>query len=582
MDGAFTAVGAEGNRHLPTGYRLGMLAGSSSAGTGGSSASAGLFEQILSLPSSTSKHTSQRDQLTKPAGAEVASYASRTEASGEAQQSARSQPDNESSNYEDDEEKDAATTGNPIPTPNANTVTNTTEESLLATEASTAKLPNTADGGSEAESSSHRAVPIDGESLADGDGQEEVAPQLQLNPLADPTDNGKPVGNETDPTQTMKLGADTPSTTATVAPAEQHSSAGNNLDGQSHPTQVAPVEADLHAGKHGTPTETLAKPTSPLEANQSFAQGEGEAPQRGQGRGQQRGKWYETHNKASTAAQEPRAAEANSPVPSSVTEDQQDARADNLADPHQSLTVDSTSVEFTSAPIDLAIASPFAGDVAEALPQSPGAHSGNALQANEAGALESRSLSESFEPQNPIAKIERQESPGGASASQDSDQLTQAERVRLVQRVARSFARLGPMGGQINIRLHPPQLGSLNVQVRMEGRTMTAKLTTESTAARDAILESLPVLRGRLSEQGFEIASFQVEVADNHADTTSGQFQSGTDHADGGDWQRGGQVDYRRVSAMHRQTLQPPTAYTAPAAASELDMPSRLSIDVQA
>jgi hypothetical protein len=89
MDGAFTAVGAEGNRQLPSGYRLGMLAGSNSAGSVGSKVSAGLFEQILSLPSSSSKHSSQRDQLTKPAGAEVASYASRTEASGEAQTSAR-------------------------------------------------------------------------------------------------------------------------------------------------------------------------------------------------------------------------------------------------------------------------------------------------------------------------------------------------------------------------------------------------------------------------------------------------------------------------------------------------------------
>ncbi|MEZ6133629.1 MAG: flagellar hook-length control protein FliK [Pirellulaceae bacterium] len=104
----------------------------------------------------------------------------------------------------------------------------------------------------------------------------------------------------------------------------------------------------------------------------------------------------------------------------------------------------------------------------------------------------------------------------------DSADLTQQERVRLVQRVARSFARLGPDGGQINLRLHPPQLGSLNVQVRMEGRSMTAVLTTESTAAREAILESLPVLRGRLAEQGFEISQFQVDVAANGSDASQG------------------------------------------------------------
>ncbi len=101
--------------------------------------------------------------------------------------------------------------------------------------------------------------------------------------------------------------------------------------------------------------------------------------------------------------------------------------------------------------------------------------------------------------------------------------LTQQEKIRLIQRVTRSFTRLGVDGGQINLRLHPPQLGSLNVQVRLEGRSMTAKLTTETSAARDAIIESLPVLKNRLAEQGFEISQFLVDVATNdNADATFG------------------------------------------------------------
>jgi flagellar hook-length control protein FliK len=120
---------------------------------------------------------------------------------------------------------------------------------------------------------------------------------------------------------------------------------------------------------------------------------------------------------------------------------------------------------------------------------------------------------------------ERRSAATSAAKSQapgDSVDLTQQERVRLVQRVARSFSRIGPEGGQINLRLHPPQLGSLNVQVRLEGRSMTANLTTESSAARDVILESLPVLRSRLAEQGFEIAHFQVDVAANGSDASQG------------------------------------------------------------
>lgn len=110
--------------------------------------------------------------------------------------------------------------------------------------------------------------------------------------------------------------------------------------------------------------------------------------------------------------------------------------------------------------------------------------------------------------------------PATADNSKQTDGLTQQERVRLVQRIARSFGRLGPTGGQINLRLHPPQLGALNVQVRLEGRDMAARLTTETAAARDVILESLPVLRGRLAEQGFEVSQFQVDVADNSGDAS--------------------------------------------------------------
>jgi flagellar hook-length control protein FliK len=41
---------------------------------------------------------------------------------------------------------------------------------------------------------------------------------------------------------------------------------------------------------------------------------------------------------------------------------------------------------------------------------------------------------------------------------------------------------------------------------------MSAKLTAQSQAAREAILESLPQLKSRLAAQGFEVSSFAVEV----------------------------------------------------------------------
>jgi flagellar hook-length control protein FliK len=580
MDGAFAAVGAEGNRHLPARYRVEMFAGSSSVGTAGSAVSAGLFEQILSLPPSTSRHASQRDERTETAHTNHAGYRSNTEVSGETQESARSQPDSESSSRDDEEE--AATTSDQVPVLTANSVSNATEETVLAAEAPPAELTNTADDGAKLKNGLHSTASLDENNVAVDDVKGEGAPHQPQSPLANSVDNSPLDGNELQPTETVKLGTDMPSATAAAEQAELNESVGNNLDGSSAPMPEAQAEGDTSQDKLSAVIETPATETSQLASNSSPAQLDGEAPQRGQGRGQQRGKWYQTNDNAQTAGQEPSAAGANSPALTAALERPQDAGANQEVDSPVPLTVDSTSIATTPVPTDVAAASPFPANMAEVLPQSSGASSSTAVQASEAGGMESKSLTESFEPQNSATKIERQESKVTPSANQESDQLTQAERVRLVQRVARSFARLGPMGGQINIRLHPPQLGSLNVQVRMEGRTMTAKLTTESTTARDAILESLPVLRGRLAEQGFEVASFQVDVADNHADAASGQSHSGADQSDGSGWQNGRPVDYRRVSAMHHRATNPTVESQAPGGSSGLDRLSPLSIDVQA
>ena len=146
-----------------------------------------------------------------------------------------------------------------------------------------------------------------------------------------------------------------------------------------------------------------------------------------------------------------------------------------------------------------------------------------------------------------------------ATAEPNSAKLNQQETVRLIQRVARSFNRLGPMGGEVNLRLHPPELGSLNVQVRLEGKSMTAKLTAETGAAREVILENLPVLKSRLAEQGIEVALFQVDVADNgNADAGLG---------------RGNQQAFEQQGERQPTHYQPPVhRFISPASNAESDL----------
>ena len=75
----------------------------------------------------------------------------------------------------------------------------------------------------------------------------------------------------------------------------------------------------------------------------------------------------------------------------------------------------------------------------------------------------------------------------------------QVDRVRFVQRVARAFETLGNRGGTLRLRLHPPELGSLQLEISVRNGAMTARLETETSTARNLLLDNLPALRDRLA-----------------------------------------------------------------------------------
>ena len=82
---------------------------------------------------------------------------------------------------------------------------------------------------------------------------------------------------------------------------------------------------------------------------------------------------------------------------------------------------------------------------------------------------------------------------------------------RLLSRVARAFAAAQQRDGEIQLRLSPPELGSLKLTVQMHEGGLAARLETETTAA-TALLDNLPALRERLAEQGLRIERFDVDL----------------------------------------------------------------------
>ena len=132
------------------------------------------------------------------------------------------------------------------------------------------------------------------------------------------------------------------------------------------------------------------------------------------------------------------------------------------------------------------------------------------------------------------SNLARTEQVGGEVArSNPGSRISAYQEVKLVQRVLRGVEQLASGGGQVRLRLHPPELGSLQMSLRMEAGQVFAKLEVENSTARDALLNNIQTLRDRLAEQGMKVASFEVEVGTDSSgfDTSGSNFQndSGTE-----------------------------------------------------
>jgi len=117
--------------------------------------------------------------------------------------------------------------------------------------------------------------------------------------------------------------------------------------------------------------------------------------------------------------------------------------------------------------------------------------------------------------------------------SNSGTQITAYQEGKLVQRVMRGIEQLANGGGQVRLRLHPPELGALQMSLRMEGGQVFAKLEVENTTARDALLNNVQTLKDRMADQGMKVASFEVTVSTDSAGSGLGSSGSQSDGGTG-------------------------------------------------
>jgi flagellar hook-length control protein FliK len=101
---------------------------------------------------------------------------------------------------------------------------------------------------------------------------------------------------------------------------------------------------------------------------------------------------------------------------------------------------------------------------------------------------------------------------GRGARTGDATPLPRVDATRFVGRVAKAIQTASERGGVLQLRLSPPELGSLRLQLSVEGGVMSATLEADSSAARQVLLDHLPALRDRLAEQNIRIERFDVDV----------------------------------------------------------------------
>ena len=147
-----------------------------------------------------------------------------------------------------------------------------------------------------------------------------------------------------------------------------------------------------------------------------------------------------------------------------------------------------------------------------------------------------------------------------ATESRHHIRLNNFQQQKLLHRVTRAFELAQQRGGEIRLRLSPPALGSLRLELKFEGQKMSARLEAEHTQARQILLEQLPTLRDRLAEQGITIENFEVDLQqdpgnadprnaeDSHDEGAPGNYRQAGTGSEGSDLESEG-VDVTQVVA---------------------------------
>ncbi|MFZ5832848.1 MAG: flagellar hook-length control protein FliK [Planctomycetota bacterium] len=339
-------------------------------------------------------------------------------------------------------------------------------------------------------------------------------------------------GDETESAATSK-GAD--SSLAARASSEE---SGNGEDMSGEPIALdstAEAESDASAGRNAAEVDlsAMSKSTSASEGSETestSATGEGAEKTIADG----------------AVSLDDAAAEVKSRSPSHRKSESNDAAAAGNPPPAKQEGLEPTALTGT-VNVAKAVAPAISAPVVESSSNSTGTPGRNAD-----GAVSALSA-------NGRAAVGRQRA--GANGERGADEVAQADRVRFVQRVAGAFRSMGERGGTVRLKLSPPELGALRIEINVRNGQMNARIEADNATTRSLLLDSLPQLRERLAEQGIRVQQFDVNLSDRSAGGSSHEM---ADQSAFGGQGRGGHHTPRETTQKPAETAgaEPPVVRT--------------------
>ncbi len=155
----------------------------------------------------------------------------------------------------------------------------------------------------------------------------------------------------------------------------------------------------------------------------------------------------------------------------------------------------------------------------------------------------------------------------GASAAQApdaiavpvNDRISIEQAARFADQIAQAIEAARGSDDRLRVRLHPPDLGALQIEVRMRAGELSARLDVQSPEAHRAIVETLPQLRESLGHAGAVVDRIDVRLIEAHGNepgSDSGQRRHDDQPAEGGASDHREQQNDRQSDSNGRQERQ--------------------------